>query len=207
MQIYVIIGTAECGPLTVDEVKEMILYGTVNNSTLIWFEGLSEWSPLEKFLLFFNNADAPIISEGQDQTNIENNSHCENAKSNYSSSLGLKWLKFWNYFSLPTGSFLGLLSILSVSPPITPVVFWDVGILILQFSLIYGLHQRRLWAWKLNWIIVITIFINVVTKVPVMIINKSDNILIMQFLIRLTIGVLWLWSNYVYWNKRQGLFK
>jgi uncharacterized RDD family membrane protein YckC len=64
MQIYVLLGTEQKGPLTVDEIIEMLSTGKINGSTLVWFEGLGEWSPVEKFSDFFPKAIQPNSKQG-----------------------------------------------------------------------------------------------------------------------------------------------
>ena len=117
-----------------------------------------------------------------------------------SARLGTKWLKFWNYFSLPVGGILGLLVSLR---------FPDVGIIIgsisiLQLAVAYGLHNRRLWAWQWNWVvIVLTWFSGAIPRA----FGNSMDFWVKFVLFVVVFGFIWIWPNYVYWNKRKHLFK
>ena len=114
-------------------------------------------------------------------------------------SHGTKWLKFWNYFSLPVGGILGLL--ISLGDPALWIIL--VPISILQFIVAYGLHYRRLWAWQWNWVLVVITYITM--SIPRVYSNGGD--FIIQFVIQAVIGgLIWMWPNYVYWKKRRDLF-
>jgi hypothetical protein len=105
--------------------------------------------------------------------------------------LGIKWLKFWNYISLPIGSYFTIFWISKV-----PDYAEILGALsALQFILIYGLHYRYLWAWKWNWFIIITNLFLFST-------GQTEEI-IFRFLIG---TIFWLVPNYIYWKKRKILF-
>jgi hypothetical protein len=49
MQFYILNGSQQEGPLSADQVNDLLARGSINQSSLIWFEGLSEWAPIEKF--------------------------------------------------------------------------------------------------------------------------------------------------------------
>jgi len=119
------------------------------------------------------------------------------------SSLKTKWLKFWNYFSLPTGGVLGLL--MSLVFPALGIILAPLAIL--QFIVVYGLHHRRLWAWKWNWVLIIIHYIGMAIPRTLPGTNISDAELVAQFVIRAVIGgLIWMWPNHVYWKKRRALF-
>ena len=114
-------------------------------------------------------------------------------------ALGTKWLKFWNYFSLPVGAVLGLLMALA-----TP----DVGILIaavasLQIAVAFGLHYRQIWAWQWNWVIIVLTWLSAAVPMSA----EGPNDFWGKSLIGLLLGaVIWMWPNSVYWKKRKSLF-
>jgi uncharacterized membrane protein YhaH (DUF805 family) len=70
MQIYVLLGTEQKGPLTVDELNEMLSNGAVNQKTLIWFEGLIEWSPIEKFSEIFKISQVDLSPPSEMANNV-----------------------------------------------------------------------------------------------------------------------------------------
>jgi hypothetical protein len=118
-------------------------------------------------------------------------------------ALGTKWLKFWNYFSLPVGGVLGIL--VSLSMPalatfIAPLAF-------AQLIVAYGLHHRKRWAWQWNWVLVALTYINMLIPAPGLISDGGTEDLLVQFVIRLFLAsLIWMWPNYVYWRKRRELF-
>jgi hypothetical protein len=119
------------------------------------------------------------------------------------SELGTKWLKFWNYFSLPVGGILGLL--MSVGMPALGAIM--VPLAVLQFTVAYGLHYRRFWAWQWNWTVVVITYISMLipTPTPGSHIGSAD--MTMQIVVKLILGgLIWMWPNYVYWRKRRFLF-
>lgn len=116
-------------------------------------------------------------------------------------TLGTKWLKFWNYFSLPVGGVLGLL--MSVGVPALGIIM--VPISILQFVVAYGLHRRRLWAWQWNWVLIIITYISMAIPIPG--VHGGGAELVVQFVIKAVLGwLIWMWPNKVYWKKRRALF-
>ncbi len=119
------------------------------------------------------------------------------------STLGSKWLKFWNYFSLPVGGLLGLL--MSLGLPALGIIM--VPLAFLQFAVAYGLHYRKLWAWQWNWGLVVITYINMLIPTPTPGSHGGAAELVVQFVIKLILGsLIWMWPNYVYWKKRKGLF-
>jgi len=115
----------------------------------------------------------------------------------YFKPIGTKWLKFWNYFSLPVGGILGL----SISLSMPVLWIFGVPISILQFVVAYGLHHRKIWAWQWNWLIIGLNWFG--GTIP----NSFDSYSFAasgaSFVI---LGVIWMWPNYVYWKKRLMLF-
>lgn len=117
--------------------------------------------------------------------------------------LGTKWLKFWNYFSLPVGGVLGLL--MSLDLPAIGIIMAPLAIL--QFVVAYGLHYRKLWAWQWNWVLVIITYIGMLIPAPIPGSHGGTAGLAVQFVIRLILGsLIFLWPNHVYWKKRKELF-
>ena len=113
--------------------------------------------------------------------------------------LGTKWLAFWNYVSLPVGGLLGI-----VFAILTPEFGVIVGLVaFFQLTVAYGLHNRRLWAWQWNWVLIVLTGIS----------PAVENALVIpgdfwpRFAVGIVVtGLVWIWPNYVYWRKRQFLF-
>lgn len=118
--------------------------------------------------------------------------------------IGTKWLSFWSYFSLPFGGVLGIL--MSIGIPAIAIII--VPISIFQIITAIGLHYRKIWAWKANWVAIVLSWIG--AAIPN--INASNQngslgefsgLFVILFLFS---GVIWMWPNYIYWNKRKHLF-
>jgi hypothetical protein len=111
-------------------------------------------------------------------------------------ALGIKWLMFWNYFILPVNGIVGLL----ILPIILPLS-------ILQLGVAYGLHYRRLWAWKWNWLLITVWFVGMSVPMPSHGSSGSAAELFALFILRFMMAsVIWMWPNLVYWRKRKVLF-
>ena len=119
------------------------------------------------------------------------------------SSLGKKWLEFWQYIILPVGSMLGLM--VSLNGPALAIIMM-VPMSILQFVVASGLISRRLWGWQWNWVLIVIAYIRIAIPTP-MPAHSGGADLVVQFVIQTVLGgLIWMWPNYVYWKKRKALF-
>lgn len=114
--------------------------------------------------------------------------------------LGIKWLQFWTYFSLPVGGISFGLLCFAVPDWKLPFAFL-AG---LHFYTAYGLHRRFLWAWQGNWALVVVSWVG--AAVPSDFGSPIDFAFKYAFVFLLG-GLVWMWPNYVYWMKRRGLFQ
>lgn len=116
-------------------------------------------------------------------------------------ALGTKWLKFWNYFSLPVGGILCILLVFAFATP--EYIFLGLVLAYAHFHIAYGLHRRVLEAWKWNWVMVVATWIG--GSIPYHFGTMLD--FTARFAITfLLFGAIWMWPNYVYWMKRRVLF-
>lgn len=112
-------------------------------------------------------------------------------------ALGTKWLKFWNYFSLPAGGVLGLL--MSLGLPALLIIIM-VPLATLQFVMAYGLHYRKLWAWRWNWVFDVSTYIAMIIPIQTPGSHGRTADLVVLSVIKLILGsLIWMWPNYVYW--------
>lgn len=122
---------------------------------------------------------------------------------------GLKWLKFWNYFSLPVGGVFILLGVLAVllegdaEDAGTALLFGALAVL--QLRVAYGLHHRRLWAWQWNWFLIGFSYVQMFMG-PLL--DSSNPVeAVIRVVFAAGVGwLLWMWPNRVYWRKRRHLF-
>lgn len=125
--------------------------------------------------------------------------------SHMNKNIKTKWLKFWNYVSLPIGGVIYFLIGFLIFDKFPVLGIFLVLLSFLYFVVIYGLHYRKLWAYQCNWIIIIIVYLSM--SIPISPNESSNNYLIGQFIIKLFLSsLIWMWPNYVYWKKRRNLF-
>ena len=118
--------------------------------------------------------------------------------------LSVKWLDFYTYIRIPLGILFSIISLFRASTmlandPIALVfnlIFTVLGISLAMFLFI-GLHRRRLWGWRLNWVVL-------VLEVVLVPLDSVDLTMYIIFLI--AISLLWLLPNAIYFKKRRHLF-
>lgn len=122
--------------------------------------------------------------------------------SHAASALPVRWLRFWTYIRLP----LGIVSAAFVTwtaalPPV--LVFLLLLQSILGCVLVVGLHQRRLGAWRLNWLFLGSDLLLYPLSNPAGYPTQNPVGYIVAVIL---ISVIWGWPNYIYFRKRRALF-
>ena len=119
------------------------------------------------------------------------------------------WLKFWTYIRLPAGLLVGLVKLTdthfgSEFESLVTVVI-SVPLFALVIATIVGLHRRRLWGWRLNWVV---LFTEAVLYPLTRLRDSLNGPELLGFLFGgwLVIGLIWVWPNYIYFKKRRALF-
>lgn len=113
--------------------------------------------------------------------------------------LGTKWLSFCAYYQYPVGGLGAIWAAWGV--PITNfprAIVIALPIALTLFAISYGLHRRRMWAWKANWVVMVLAGIEFISE------KSSEHVIV--FLVAIFGIGIWLWFNFVYWTKRRGLF-
>lgn len=105
-----------------------------------------------------------------------------------------KWLNLYTYFRIPLSILRDLILIVKYPSYNVPYIIFDVVLLYLFF----GLHKRRLWGWKLNWIVLM-----VSTLLCPLDLDKSGN---NYFFYLVILSLVWLLPNCIYFKKRRHLF-
>jgi hypothetical protein len=143
------------------------------------------------------------------------------------SKLRTKWLSFtifvlWlgfaiNLFnaSLFLTTHTASLTIYSVSLTTHPVNARTAALLLAMGMLLatvaYGLQKRRLWAWRLNWVIIglrwIYISVRLAHAGKTSLFNEPNFIAGYLLFLLFLLGIVWVWPNYVYFRKRRILFQ
>jgi hypothetical protein len=118
---------------------------------------------------------------------------------NSSDSLGVKWLYWWTYVSLPLGALLGI--IFSLNYPLLAIILFPLSIF--QIAVASGLHKRHYWAWKWNWLLIVVTWLQM--ALPSGASTFGTFLFTYPYLMTLC-SLIWLWPNYIYWNKRKHLF-
>lgn len=106
----------------------------------------------------------------------------------------LLWFNFYVYFRLPAGIILGALTAFLGSGT---DIFSKIDIII-SCILFWGLKEKKLWAWKMNFAVLILETITIpITKTS----NPTEFIIIFVM-----IGCCWLLPNWIYFKNRKYLF-
>ena len=122
--------------------------------------------------------------------------------------LGTKWFTFWTYINLPIMGGLGVL----VAIALATKIFWLGAALFVicvpYLAAAYGLHKRKVWGWRLNWL---TIAINCVNGlVPNSLETFGDPItsrVLAEVAVRAVfVSIVWVLPNIIYWRKRRFMF-
>ncbi len=113
--------------------------------------------------------------------------------------LPIRWLLFYTYTRLPAYLIWNLTLIFIMTElterVITLIIY--VPIAILSILVIIGIHKRRIWGWKLNWVLlavesILLVFSGVGTDASI---AYTANL-----------GFFWFLINYFYFSKRRILF-
>ena len=108
--------------------------------------------------------------------------------------LPLSWFNFYVYFRLPVGIVLSFL-FLFFGGPIASLSVINIAI---GVTLFWGLKERKLWAYEMNFVILIF-------DALVLSLGKSSNA--GGFVIFFAIfALVWLLPNWIYFKKRKYLF-
>ncbi|MFH1866819.1 MAG: zinc ribbon domain-containing protein [Patescibacteria group bacterium] len=113
------------------------------------------------------------------------------------------WFRFYTYFSLPFGFLVGLIIILNLGG--FEAFFMSVNIIILGV-LFYGLYRRKLWAWYLNFLIIVIEGSSkafYITRRGAVDYDFTDGVAWVIFIIA---TLAWIIPNWIYFNKRKHLF-
>ena len=120
--------------------------------------------------------------------------------------LPVNWLNFYIYIWIPLGIAISVIycgiAVLAAYQGNHPVPMGHLrataGGLCLAVPLFIGLHRRCLWAWRLNWFVLVlgTLF------TPL---DKADNVT-MYLVFLMAVTLLWFLPNAIYFKKRRCLF-
>ena len=119
--------------------------------------------------------------------------------------LKTKWLSFWNYFCLPISGIINIYTVLFS----LDILFCFIAAMfaIVQLSTAWGLHFRKLWAWRLNWVALLMSYYGGVTLPRFIKLSYGYEEPGTQLVLRIFFGALiWLLPNIIYWEKRKNLF-
>jgi len=115
--------------------------------------------------------------------------------------ISIRWLEFWIYYRLTIIAIFGIF----VS---FPMIFGEkrlilVGVIYILYSIFLwvvstGLHMRRLWAWKINWVVLVLDGIALLGNYYRSYASISIAII--------ALVALWISPNYIYFIKRKILF-
>lgn len=193
-------------------------YSTMETETLIelqWNEELTECASgvLEEVLKSRGVTDEMRAEITRKLEETRPRSGDKRARRDVSKPLKTKWLRAWAYFILPLFSIQSIYFAMTISEISFSIL--SAIIAIIQLSTVFGLYHRRVWAWRLNWILLLLTYSGgVIGAVTLPIFIKKtygvetslDQIVFETIIGALIAALIWLWPNYAYWKKRKGLF-
>ncbi len=115
------------------------------------------------------------------------------------SSKNLGWFNFYVYIRLPLSVILGILNLLVLIDLHSNVIWIVVSVLQIVISgvLFWGLKKRKLWAWEMNFFVLIF-------ETIILALSKLD---VTMFIITIILfGLIWVLPNWIYFNNRKFLF-
>lgn len=108
--------------------------------------------------------------------------------------LGKRWFVFWTYVCYPVSIAIALLFAIASGKP----YFWFLFSFLI--FIVIGLHKRRLWAYHLNFVVILanygTLFLPAI----------RESIPIETWAFQLLIGAAFVIANAYYWQKREQWF-
>jgi len=135
----------------------------------------------------------------------------EDKESSVSEELGTNWLSIWNYVRLPSmvivllghtiSSTHFILSTENISYTNLMISIPMFGGALIPLLTAVGLHLRKTWAWKVNWLFIIVPFLIFPSKIFIIPSSWLD-----YFITFLVSVISWVGPNYIYWKKRRQLF-
>jgi hypothetical protein len=115
--------------------------------------------------------------------------------------IGISWLNFWTYFRLPAGLVLfGLYGHLYARSPLGIIY---LAYFVVVAATVVGLHERSLWGWKLNWVVLFGEWL----LMPLRTIRFESQEFFGSYSIMLVmLGIVWVLPNFIYFKKRRCVF-
>jgi hypothetical protein len=176
----------QAGPYSERQLRGMITSNILSPSDLLWQEGMTDWKSIDQVL--------PCLPQSRIIPD---------------KPLGMRWYKWWTYGNLPLSVAINLITI-----PLLEAQGIAINILIsiLAVCTIFGLHQKREWAWRLNWLMIFVAYIKGAISAGTPRLSEyftppSNEEMAVRVIMWLIIGgLVWLWPNIVYWRKRKHLF-
>lgn len=106
----------------------------------------------------------------------------------------LSWFNFYVYFRLPAGIIVSFLFLFSGGL----IAFLNLIDIAIGGTLFWGLKERKLWAYKMNFVVLIA-------ETVLRPLERANDMI--EFVIFIAIfGLLWLLPNWIYFKKRKYLF-
>jgi len=120
-----------------------------------------------------------------------------------------QWLKFWTYFRLPFGLLIAIGYLYDFdgldAGEMAVTLAWFMIIFAATIATIVGLHLRKLWGWKLNWVLLVSeCFFYPFSMAE----NTSGTELLWLLIVGwIILGLGWGLPNFIYFKKRRVLFE
>ncbi len=113
----------------------------------------------------------------------------------------LLWFNFYVYFRLPAGIVVSIVSLFSAEVVTLLAALLALINIAVSGILFWGLKERKLWAWKMNFAVLV--FDTIVFPFA----KDADTVTIIELIVYVVIvGIFWLLPNWIYFKKREYLF-
>ncbi len=189
---------AKKGPLTSEEIRALAASGGLQPTDMVWHPGLDKWQMATEIPGLLLPPPLPGRSEAQAIPKSANGA---------SRPLPTKWISFLTHFSLPVGGVIGLVNSIGLLRTAGPVGAYLLVVSVSQLVLAYGLHHRRLWAWKANWFFIALGYLYMIVSTGVAVPRDPASLAGHAIGAGAAGWLLWMWPNLRYFRRRRFLFE
>ena len=172
-------------------------YKSLSTDELIELRATNTLTDIAKSILCKVLEERGVAADEQDILTKEFNGELTYVKQH--PTLGTKWICFCAYFQYPIGGIGAVSTALNVPiSEFTKAIIISAPFALIFFIIAFGLHKRKLLAWKANWVVLALGCLGFIYE-------QSAKELIALLITAIAI-IVFAWLNYIYWTKRRYMF-